>query len=717
MNRPVGGSVLLAVSVLIAPISAGSGRQISESVFIVVIDGIRGTEAFDDPALELLPNTREELLPSGTLFRDFYNVGTTATTSGHQSIVSGVRNARLNDGVVPIQVICHWPTLFEYYRQYQGVPGKRTLLALGKYGNVQYLDYSLHPLFGKAFGGRTRHNVCQAKDRETWHFLKREMQESRLSLVLVNLGEVDHAGHTAEWDLYVAAIRQADRIVAEMWQEIQSLAHYRDRTSLLITTDHGRHSPGVWSGFVGHGCACLGCRRCFLLAMGPRIRRGQVVQGAAGELTDICPTAAHLLGIRAPFAEGRILRELFEEEPEPGSRLEETGQERPPSSCSHSVITNPARGDAWRPAIAATGETVHLAWARRAPFGRSIQYTRSADSGQTWSDPVDIFPADQNCSYSNPRMALLHGGTLVAVTSKLVFGAQAAPWYAVVRRSVDGGATWLREEAVGPVRMSTDPPALSAGPDDLLAMAFQTAVVSDEGEPVDSALMLTMSLDGGGEWSDPALLTHNVPPSHYVRDTAVAVRGDLPLVAWCDHNSSALESVTEQWAVWLGPYSASRGPAVRLSSGQKEADQPTIGVARDGSVHVVWAEKEPYSRRPWRLAWRANEDLDPGLIASGWSATKLLTPGSSAAWRPRLRSGGAGLFLLWEDFRTDRPQILLAQYRPNRRKWGPPMAIAEGRRNLVQHPEMCIDKHRVYIAWQERRGGLWQIAFAAIEVQ
>ena len=96
----------------------------------------------------------------------------------------------------------------------------------------------------------------------------------------VDFGEIDCA-HYGSWSRYVEAIRRTDALTWRLWQTVQSLADYRDRTLMLILPDHGREleRPGG-SGFIHHSDfytnegADEGCRRVWMLAIGPGIDRG-----------------------------------------------------------------------------------------------------------------------------------------------------------------------------------------------------------------------------------------------------------------------------------------------------------------------------------------------------------------------------------------------------------------------------------------------------------
>jgi hypothetical protein len=73
---------------------------------------------------------------------------------------------------------------------------------------------------------------------------------------------------------------------------------------LFITTDHGRNAD-----FENHGGSAE-AERTWLIATGYGIR-GSRRPARPRQLSDLGPTAAHLLGVALPSATGNVLRELF----------------------------------------------------------------------------------------------------------------------------------------------------------------------------------------------------------------------------------------------------------------------------------------------------------------------------------------------------------------------------------------------------------------------
>jgi bisphosphoglycerate-independent phosphoglycerate mutase (AlkP superfamily) len=99
-----------------------------------------------------------------------------------------------------------------------------------------------------------------------------------------------------------------------LWEYLQGDSVYAGKTTMFVTSDHGRHSDD----FSGHGCSCTGCRTVQLLAVGPDIEAG-LVSRTPRTLCDIVPTIGELMGFAPEKSTGSAMLELLavpETEPE-----------------------------------------------------------------------------------------------------------------------------------------------------------------------------------------------------------------------------------------------------------------------------------------------------------------------------------------------------------------------------------------------------------------
>jgi hypothetical protein len=121
------------------------------------------------------------------------------------------------------------------------------------------------------------------------------LRAERPRMLYLGLGETDDWAHAGRYDRYLEAAHRFDRFVGQLWQELQHTEGYRGRTSLVITTDHGRGSgPEDWK---SHGAKIPASQDIWIAVLGPDTP-------ASGERTSVRPvtqaqiaaTVAALLG-------------------------------------------------------------------------------------------------------------------------------------------------------------------------------------------------------------------------------------------------------------------------------------------------------------------------------------------------------------------------------------------------------------------------------------
>ena len=104
---------------------------------------------------------------------------------------------------------------------------------------------------------------------------------------------------------YVGAIARTDALTHRLWHTASTLSDYRDKTLMLILPDHGRELDGPESnGFIHHSDfytnqgADEGCRRVWMLAIGPGVAPGRTVEEPV-PITAAAATGLEHLGLDA----------------------------------------------------------------------------------------------------------------------------------------------------------------------------------------------------------------------------------------------------------------------------------------------------------------------------------------------------------------------------------------------------------------------------------
>jgi hypothetical protein len=95
-----------------------------------------------------------------------------------------------------------------------------------------------------------------------------EYLKSRTPRVLyVSLGETDDWAHAGRYDLYLDSAQRSDAYIRRLWETVQSMPEYADKTSLVLSTDHGRGAGK--SDWKSHGKKVVGSDRMWIAVIGP----------------------------------------------------------------------------------------------------------------------------------------------------------------------------------------------------------------------------------------------------------------------------------------------------------------------------------------------------------------------------------------------------------------------------------------------------------------
>jgi hypothetical protein len=113
-------------------------------------------------------------------------------------------------------------------------------------------------------------------------------------VLYIGLGETDEWGHARRYDLYLGAAYHADRDLAELWGLLQKMPQYAGKTSLLLTTDHGRGLSRV--DWTDHGKNVLTAEYIWIAVLGPDTPALGVRDKTTSTQSRVAATIAHLLG-------------------------------------------------------------------------------------------------------------------------------------------------------------------------------------------------------------------------------------------------------------------------------------------------------------------------------------------------------------------------------------------------------------------------------------
>lgn len=133
-----------------------------------------------------------------------------------------------------------------------------------------------------------------AFDIVTMEAAQAHLQKHKPRVLFIGLGETDEWGHGRRYDLYLDAARNSDRFLAELWQQLQELPDYKDQTTLIVTTDHGRGSTRT--DWTDHGKNVPGAEWIWIAVLGPDTPALGVREKVAVTQSQVAATIARLLG-------------------------------------------------------------------------------------------------------------------------------------------------------------------------------------------------------------------------------------------------------------------------------------------------------------------------------------------------------------------------------------------------------------------------------------
>ncbi len=326
----------------------GSERR-TENVIIVTFDGLRCQELFEGADFRLLNRNygeikkenltaiktrywdddtvtrREKLLPffwgsvakHGQIFGDA-SQGCQATVANHyrfsspgySEIFSGFPDNQIdsNDKIPnPNPTVLGWLNArprfvgrIAAFASWDAFPyilnarRDRLMVSAGWEGSLRLAEKKQNELIHDLARGMPHYYPTVRFDVFTFHAALDYMKTEKPRVLYVSFAETDDWGHTGRYDLVLDAAHNADRFTRSLWETAQSIPQYAGKTSLLITTDHGRgETPSDWK---SHKDEIPGSEKIWIAVMGPDtsakgIRREQKVTSG-----QVAATIAALLG-------------------------------------------------------------------------------------------------------------------------------------------------------------------------------------------------------------------------------------------------------------------------------------------------------------------------------------------------------------------------------------------------------------------------------------
>jgi hypothetical protein len=135
-----------------------------------------------------------------------------------------------------------------------------------------------------------------SNDALTYRIAEAYLEKNRPRVLWVALVNSDDWAHADRYDRYLAYLHRADAMLGDLWTTIESLDSHRGRTTLIVTTDHGRGRTGT--DWAEHDTTIPGSDEAWLAVIGPDTPdTGEVSTTATHYQGQVAATLLELLGI------------------------------------------------------------------------------------------------------------------------------------------------------------------------------------------------------------------------------------------------------------------------------------------------------------------------------------------------------------------------------------------------------------------------------------
>lgn len=323
--------ILVFVSVTFAADEFDQHR--SENIIFVMTDGLRWQEVFSGADASLMteeagkladpvalkarywrnsPEERRELLmpfvwsvvaQKGQIYGNrtkgsdaFVTNGLDFSYPGYSEALCGFPDSRIksNDNIPnPNTTVFEWLSRFPEYQQRVAAFGAWDVIAAvlnparsGLVVNAGWDPFTAMPvtprlaLLNELKADTPRVWPDEPFDAISFYTAVEYITERKPKLLYLSFGETDNWAHEGRYGDYLDAAHRVDNYLEMLWTMVQQMPEYRGRTTLIVSTDHGRgNGPVEWK---DHGVRIPDSKYIWIAFLGPDTR-------ALGERGSISP--------------------------------------------------------------------------------------------------------------------------------------------------------------------------------------------------------------------------------------------------------------------------------------------------------------------------------------------------------------------------------------------------------------------------------------------
>lgn len=138
----------------------------------------------------------------------------------------------------------------------------------------------------------------------TYMAAREYLKQYKPKVLYIAFDETDDFAHAGMYDQYLMSAQSQDAMIADLWKTLQSMPQYRDKTTLLITCDHGRGDK-IKEEWKHHGEKIPEASGIWIAALGPDTKPlGEVKQPGQLYQRQLASTIASLLGLNFTPVQG-----------------------------------------------------------------------------------------------------------------------------------------------------------------------------------------------------------------------------------------------------------------------------------------------------------------------------------------------------------------------------------------------------------------------------
>ncbi len=335
----------------------------TQNIVIVTLDGFRWQEVFrgadsalinskftddkheinknfwaktpEDRRKLLLPFFWSVLAVNGQLYgdRDLGNHDEVANPyhfsyPGYNEIFTGFPDVRMNtnDPIVNPNM-----NVLEYLNKQKGFEGKvavfsswgifPAILNVGRSGlkvNSGYTDFNDPQANGRLkYLNEIQHKVPNLLGEDTrldfltYEFGKEYLKEYKPRVLYLSFDETDDMAHDGNYMMYLREAHVEDGLLKELWGYLQTNPQYKDKTTLIITCDHGRGDVPL-ENWRDHGADVKNSEQTWFAVIGPDTPATGIVKTPTTTYhKQLAQTIAQLLGFDFKAAAGHEVGEAI----------------------------------------------------------------------------------------------------------------------------------------------------------------------------------------------------------------------------------------------------------------------------------------------------------------------------------------------------------------------------------------------------------------------